>query len=72
MTLNIFLNDIEDGDGGSTIFYSDNITIYATAKKGRAALFSNGILHEGEKVDENYKYLMRTDIMVCDSRAIIF
>jgi hypothetical protein len=65
MTLNIFLNDIEEG-GGGTIFYSNDTTIHVAAKKGRAALFSNGILHEGEKVEENYKYLMRTDIMVYD------
>lgn len=69
MTLNIFLNDIEDG--GGTIFYSNDVTIHVAAKKGRAALFSCGILHEGEKVEENYKYLMRTDVMVYDSHVKI-
>lgn len=64
MTLNIFLNDIEDG--GGTIFYEDDIKIHVKAVKGRAALFNKYILHEGEKVKQNYKYLMRTDLMGID------
>lgn len=65
MTLNIFLNDVEDG--GGTIFYTDNKgrneLLNVRPKAGRGALFYNQIDHEGEVVKKGYKYLIRTDVM---------
>jgi len=63
MTLNIFLNS--DFDGGETIFYHNNKVRYiAKPQIGRAMIFDSQQFHSGEKVQNGYKYLMRTDIMV--------
>jgi len=66
MTLNIFLNYVEDG--GGTIFYKNsngrrNIELNCRPKPGRGALFYNQIEHEGEIVKKGLKYLVRTDVM---------
>jgi predicted 2-oxoglutarate/Fe(II)-dependent dioxygenase YbiX len=65
MTLNIFLNDVEEG--GGTIFYYDNdrqlLMKNVRPKSGTGALFFNQIYHEGELVKKGNKYLIRTDVM---------
>ena len=66
MTLNIFLNEVEEG--GGTIFYKDKdggleVKLDVRPKPGRGALFYNQIFHEGEIVKKGYKYLIRTDVM---------
>jgi len=65
MTLNIFLNDVEEG--GGTIFYYDNsgqqVMKNVRPTAGAGALFFNQIYHEGELVKRGYKYLIRTDVM---------
>ncbi len=67
-TINIFLNDKNSGllKGGSTTFYTNNMehnkTIYPKAGKG--ALFYAKQYHSGDVVEEGYKYLLRTDVMV--------
>ena len=67
-TINIFLNDENSGllKGGSTTFYTNNMehnkTIYP--KAGSGALFYAKQYHSGDVVEEGYKYLLRTDVMV--------
>jgi predicted 2-oxoglutarate/Fe(II)-dependent dioxygenase YbiX len=65
MTLNIFLNDVEEG--GGTIFYYDGnrqqLMKNVRPKAGTGALFFNQIYHEGKLVKKGYKYLIRTDVM---------
>lgn len=65
MTLNIFLNDVEEG--GGTIFYHDphgkQLMKDVRPKAGTGALFYNQLYHEGEIVKKGYKYLIRTDVM---------
>jgi hypothetical protein len=65
MTLNIFLNDVEEG--GGTIFYYDGncqeLMKNVRSKAGRGALFFNHIYNEGELVKKGCKYLIRTDVM---------
>lgn len=66
MTLNIFLNEPEEG--GSTVFYDNdrNMVLDCKPKAGRGALFYNQILHEGSVVSKGTKYLIRTDVMAKD------
>lgn len=76
MTLNIFLND--QFDGGETDFFYDEddaddddvdndepkLRYRAKPKPGRGCLFhGNNLLHCGNKVENGYKYLLRTDLM---------
>jgi len=64
-TLNIFLND--DFTGGETIFYEKDkrtITEKCKPKSGRGAFFYSQQFHEGAKITNGYKYLLRTDLMI--------
>jgi predicted 2-oxoglutarate/Fe(II)-dependent dioxygenase YbiX len=65
MTLNIFLNDNFDG-GETTFFLEDRKTVrhISSPKPGRAALFESQQFHCGNLVQNGYKYLMRTDVMI--------
>jgi prolyl 4-hydroxylase len=65
MTLNIFLND--DFEGGSTDFFdnSGELILSAVPQVGSATLFDRRILHCGQRVTEGFKYLLRTDVMIC-------
>jgi hypothetical protein len=65
MTLNIFLNNPEEG--GGTIFYFNEHIERVAPVKGTGVLFSANILHEGEKLTKGVKYLIRTDVMIRDS-----
>jgi len=63
-TLNIFLND--DFGGGETDFFEESGSLFKSVKPkpGRAALFDNQIKHCGNKVLNDCKYLLRTDVMI--------
>ena len=64
-TLNIFLND--GFEGGETIFYENNkktITLKCKPKKSRGCFFYSQQFHEGAKLINGYKYLLRTDLMI--------
>jgi len=64
-TLNIFLN--EDFEGGETIFYENDkrtITEKCKPKTGRGSFFYSQQFHEGAKIMNGYKYLLRTDLMI--------
>lgn len=64
MTLNIFLNDQFTG-GETDFFWNDKSFRYsAKPEAGRAALFDSQQYHCGNKVQDGYKYLLRTDVMV--------
>lgn len=67
-TINIFLNDKNSGliKGGGTTFYKNNMEYNKTihAKAGTGALFYAKQYHSGDVVEEGYKYLLRTDVMV--------
>lgn len=68
LTLNIFLND--EFKGGETDFFElDDDNTYklykrAQPKPGRGALFDKDWWHRGNVVEEGYKYLLRTDVLV--------
>eukprot|EP01124_Arcella_intermedia_P022985 TRINITY_DN3547_c0_g1_i1.p1 TRINITY_DN3547_c0_g1~~TRINITY_DN3547_c0_g1_i1.p1 ORF type:complete len:286 (+),score=69.08 TRINITY_DN3547_c0_g1_i1:127-984(+) len=77
MTLNIYLNG--DFEGGTTNFLSENQTLSltdnmfraspenilfkVTPQAGTALIFNHMILHEGDVLQSNVKYIMRSDIM---------
>lgn len=59
-TLTVYLN--HDFEGGFTHFI--DYGIHVAPKRGRAFLFVvDSVLHEGQKVSEGYKYILRTDVM---------
>lgn len=71
-TLNIYLNG--DFEGGTTNFIEEDQMAYKNDKKekilckikpeaGMALIFNHHILHEGEALQTNHKYLLRSDIM---------
>jgi prolyl 4-hydroxylase len=60
-TLMLYLN--EDFDGGCTRFLEKINEPIIKPKIGRAIIFDHYILHEGEKLASNKKYIIRSDIM---------
>lgn len=69
MTLNIFLNDEFEG-GETDFFYSsdeNNLRYSVKPKAGRGALFYAQQYHRGNMVTKGVKWLIRTDVMVCDN-----
>ena len=75
MTLNIFLND-DFGEGGTDFFervrtqnedgsynLDFKLRYRVEPKAGRGALFYAKQLHRGNVVGNDYKYLIRTDVM---------
>jgi Rps23 Pro-64 3,4-dihydroxylase Tpa1-like proline 4-hydroxylase len=68
MTVNIFLNDLKDDEGGETIFYDDKDprtpSLSFHPKAGTGVIFDREILHMGNHVKSGNKYLFRTDVMM--------
>jgi predicted 2-oxoglutarate/Fe(II)-dependent dioxygenase YbiX len=68
ITLQLYLNDREGGNGGETTFFdvikdgkvSD---VKVCPRPGRVLIFEHRIVHEGSLVVDGFKYAMRTDIM---------
>ena len=68
LTLQIYLNDLDEEDGGSTTFIEDIYNkIYqdysVIPKVGRVLLFQHDIEHEGSILKHGLKYCIRTDVM---------
>lgn len=65
MTINIFLNDNDEFEGGSTSFYIDKRkkVMSVTPKVGRGVIFDRAIYHCGDRVVSGNKYLFHTDVM---------
>lgn len=61
-TLVIYLSD--EIEGGDTVFPNREIRVCPT--RGRAVLFDHVIRHEGAKVLQGMKYIVRTDVAVSD------
>ena len=71
-TLSIFLND--EFSGGETAFFDGDNMIEAESNRnnplttkpviGRGVLFPREVYHCGNEVENGYKYLLRTDVMV--------
>jgi hypothetical protein len=59
-TLVIYLSD--DIEGGDTVFPNNEMRVCPT--RGRAVLFDHVIRHEGAKVLQGMKYIVRTDVAV--------
>ncbi|MGB3534921.1 MAG: 2OG-Fe(II) oxygenase [Microcoleaceae cyanobacterium] len=59
-TLVIYLSD--EIEGGDTVFPNKGIRVCPT--RGRAVLFDHVIRHEGAKVLQGMKYIVRTDVAV--------
>lgn len=57
-TFMIYLND--DYEGGQTKFHSGE---FVSPKKGTALIFEHSLRHEGEKLINGIKYVLRSDIM---------
>lgn len=67
-TVMAYLNDVPDGQGGATRFFSEiepsSLPIYVKPKKGSVVIFNHNIAHDGEELRGDEKYIMRSDIMV--------
>jgi len=68
ITLQIYLNDVKEEDGGATTFIQDTYSkIYqdysVIPKVGRVLLFEHDIEHEGSILKNGVKYCIRTDVM---------
>jgi hypothetical protein len=68
ITVQIYLNDLDEEDGGSTTFIEDIYNrIYQNynviPKVGRVLLFEHDIEHEGSILKNGLKYCIRTDVM---------
>lgn len=68
ITVQIYLNDVKEEDGGATTFIKDTYNrIYqdysVIPKVGRVLLFEHDIEHEGSILKSGLKYCIRTDVM---------
>ena len=68
ITVQIYLNDLKEEDGGSTTFIKDTYNkIYqdysVIPKVGRVLLFEHELEHEGSILKNGLKYCIRTDVM---------
>ena len=68
ITVQIYLNDVQEEDGGATTFIADTYNrIYqdysVIPKVGRVLLFEHDIEHEGSILKNGLKYCIRTDVM---------
>lgn len=68
ITVQIYLNDVKEEDGGATTFIEDKYNgIYqdysVIPKVGRVLLFEHDITHEGSILHNGLKYCIRTDVM---------
>lgn len=65
MTINIYLSNVPSAYGGATRFLSLSQGIISSVQPvlGKALLFRDDVWHDGEKVGEGIKYLLRTDVM---------
>jgi hypothetical protein len=68
ITVQIYLNDVKEEDGGATTFIADTYNrIYqdysVIPKVGRVLLFEHDIEHEGSILHNGLKYCIRTDVM---------
>ncbi|KAL3426844.1 hypothetical protein PVAG01_00353 [Phlyctema vagabunda] len=81
MTINIYLNNVDESHGGATRFLepinpsteinSENTVLSKVQPlRGTAAIFHDNVLHDGEELTAGVKYLLRTDIMY--SRVLPF
>ncbi|CAB4423478.1 unnamed protein product [Rhizophagus irregularis] len=63
VTLQLYLN--EGYQGGETTFLNNslNVRIPVVPKPGRVLIFEHQLLHEGSKLIDGIKYVIRTDIM---------
>lgn len=70
-TVNVFLNS--GFGGGQTDFFNGKgeIVVRAEPKAGRGAIFDNHIYHCGNPVSGEYKYLLRTDVMIPRAKMTI-
>jgi prolyl 4-hydroxylase len=62
LALIVYLND--DFEGGETVFPRQGIKI--NPQIGTAVMFNHSILHEGAKVFQGLKYIIRTDVSLKD------
>lgn len=67
-TVMAYLNDLNEGEGGSTRFFSeiepDSPPIYLKPKQGSVVIFNHNVAHDGERLKGHVKYIMRSDIMI--------
>ena len=68
ITVQIYLNDLKEEDGGATTFIKDTYNkIYqdysVIPKVGRVLLFEHELEHEGSILKNGLKYCIRTDVM---------
>ncbi|GBC08919.1 hypothetical protein RclHR1_08490013 [Rhizophagus clarus] len=68
VTLQLYLN--EGFQGGETTFLNNllNAKVPVIPKPGRALVFEHNIFHEGSKLIDGIKYVIRTDVMYKTSK----
>jgi len=65
LTLQLYLNDVPEENGGATTFLDDNEEkrVSVCPRAGAALLFSQDLYHEGSRLVCGGKYTLRTDVM---------
>lgn len=63
ITVQIYLNSLNENDGGATIFYENGGIYSVIPKTGRVLLFEHDIEHESSILKNGLKYCIRTDVM---------
>jgi predicted 2-oxoglutarate/Fe(II)-dependent dioxygenase YbiX len=66
LTLQVYLDDVEDGAGGHTRFYEARTGPLLRAvrpQRGAAVVFPHDVWHDGEPVVRGKKHVLRTDVM---------
>ncbi|NVB77501.1 MAG: hypothetical protein HOV81_03820 [Kofleriaceae bacterium] len=67
LTVQLYLDDAPDREGGRTRFYADprGTELWATIapKRGAAIVFDHRAWHDGEAVTAGIKHVLRTDVM---------
>ena len=70
VSVQVYLN--EKFKGGNTTFHGRGRHLDVKPRTGSILIFEHGILHEGQKVTQGKKYLLRTDVMYSSSANVGF
>jgi len=70
VSVQVYLN--QKFKGGNTTFHGRGRHLDVKPRTGSILIFEHGILHEGQKVTQGKKYLLRTDVMYSSSANVGF
>jgi WD40 repeat protein len=72
LTLMLYLNDADNFSGGMTRFYEQpggDPWVEVRPRTGRLMLFDHLLWHDGQRIEEGTKYILRTDVLYESAQA---